>query len=472
MVLHESLANPGMMASHLEVNLELLRRHDRNGPRYTSYPTADRFDPGFDVRTYGAWAARRNGTGMRRPLSLYVHLPFCRSLCYFCACNKIVTRNESKSLEYLRYLTREIALHAPLFRDDARVEQVHFGGGSPTYYSLDDLGTLLHTLRRYFELGSEGDYSLEIDPRTVAPHALPQLREMGFNRLSLGVQDFDRRVQEAINRVQSEEQTASLIDAARSSGFASVNVDLVYGLPRQSRKSFGQTLERMVGLRPDRVAVYSYAHLPARFKAQRMIRQQELPPAERKLELLAVAVERLSEAGYVYIGMDHFALPGDTLAVAQREGRLQRNFQGYSTHAECDLIGVGVSAIGAVGPTYTQNAKSLPEYYAHLDRNELPIVRGVELSRDDLARRSVIQALTCQFEVSKEAIAVNYLIDFDEYFAPELERLQTFEREGLVTLEPDWISVTPRGRMLVRNLCMVFDRYLHGAEHGRYSRTI
>jgi oxygen-independent coproporphyrinogen-3 oxidase len=462
-----------MNIPELEVDLALLARLECNAPRYTSYPTADRFGEAFDSRTYAAWAARRNSTGMRRALSLYVHLPFCQSLCYFCACNKIVTRDASKGLKYLQYLTREIALQAPLFRDDARVEQLHWGGGTPTFYDLDDLGSLFQTLRNHFELAPQGDYSIEIDPRTIDAQALVALREMGFNRLSLGVQDFDPHVQQAINRVQCEEQVCSLIQTAKALQFASVNVDLVYGLPRQSIESFTSTLERLVAARPDRVAVYSYAHLPARFKAQRMIREAELPSAERKLQLLGCAAQQLTGNGYVYIGMDHFALPGDALAFAQRQGRLQRNFQGYSTHADCDIAGLGVSAIGAIGPTYSQNAKTLTDYYARLDRNDLPIVRGLELNRDDLVRRSVIHALMCQFQVSKEQIGVSYLIDFDDYFADELQQLGGLEREGLLEMNDEWIGVTPRGRMVVRNICMVFDRYLRAAGGTQnYSRSI
>jgi oxygen-independent coproporphyrinogen-3 oxidase len=462
-----------MNIPELEVDLALLARLECNAPRYTSYPTADRFGAAFDSRTYAAWAARRNSTGMRRALSLYVHLPFCQSLCYFCACNKIVTRDASKGLKYLQYLTREIALQAPLFRDDARVEQLHWGGGTPTFYDLDDLGSLFQTPRNHFELAPQGDYSIEIDPRTIDAQALVALREMGFNRLSLGVQDFDPHVQQAINRVQCEEQVCSLIQTAKALQFASVNVDLVYGLPRQSIESFTSTLQRLVAARPDRVAVYSYAHLPARFKAQRMIREAELPSAERKLQLLGCAAQQLTGNGYVYIGMDHFALPGDALALAQRQGRLQRNFQGYSTHADCDIAGLGVSAIGAIGPTYSQNAKTLTDYYARLDRNDLPIVRGLELNRDDLVRRSVIHALMCQFQVSREQIGVSYLIDFDDYFADELQQLGGFEREGLLEMSGEWIGVTPRGRMVVRNICMVFDRYLRtDNETQKYSSSV
>ena len=457
----------------LEVDLDLIEKLDKNGPRYTSYPTADRFDESFDSRAYALWTARRNRTGVQRPLSLYVHLPFCSSLCYYCACNKIITRNPDKADKYLRYLYREIALQAPLFRDDARVDQMHWGGGTPTFYGLPDLQKLFDTLRANFDFAPEGEYSIEIDPRTVGAETMTALRDMGFNRVSFGVQDFDPDVQRAVNRVQTAEQVGGLMEAARAAGFASINIDLIYGLPRQTLETFGTTLATVAGLRPDRVAVYSYAHLPSRFKAQKQIVSNELPRPETKLRLLGLAAQRLAASGYVYVGMDHFALPQDALAVAQRQGRLHRNFQGYSTHAECDLVGLGVSAIGAVGPTYSQNARTLSEYYERLDRNEIPVVRGVALTRDDLVRRSVIHALMCHFEVSREAVGIAYLIDFDSYFAPELAELAEFEKEGLLRVHGDWISVTAKGRMLIRSISMVFDRYLRrDRETTRYSQTI
>jgi oxygen-independent coproporphyrinogen-3 oxidase len=459
--------------STVEVDLDLIAKLDRSGPRYTSYPTADRFVDTFDAASYALWTARRNQTGAPRPLSLYVHLPFCSSLCYYCACNKVVTRDMGKAAKYLRYLRREIALQAPLFADDARVGQMHWGGGTPTFYGLDDLEALYRTLASHFELAPHGEYSIEIDPRTVTPAMMPRLRAMGFNRVSFGVQDFDPAVQLAVNRVQEEGRTQDVIDAARAAGFDSISVDLIYGLPLQTPETFSRTLERVVDMRPDRLAVYSYAHLPARVKAQKQIAESDLPPPHIKLNLIGLAVQRLTAAGYVYIGMDHFALPRDALAVAQRHGRLHRNFQGYSTHPECDLVGLGVSAIGAIGPTYSQNARTLDDYYKCLDRNQLPIARGVELTRDDLVRRSVIQALMCHFAVSKGAVGAGYLIEFDDYFAPELEELRELEREGLLELGTEWISVTSKGRLLIRSVCMVFDRYLRNdRETRRYSRTI
>lgn len=456
-----------------EIDLDLIRRLDRNGPRYTSYPTADRFVEAFGPEAYRSWAARRNVGGIRRALSLYVHLPFCSTICFYCGCNKVVTRDKSKGTRYLEYLEREIALQAPLFREDPRVEQMHWGGGTPTFFDPAQLAALFARIRGSFDLAPEGDYSIEIDPRTTDAPGMAALRRMGFNRVSLGVQDFDADVQRAVNRIQSEEHTLTVMEAARTEGFRSINVDLIYGLPRQTLLSFNRTLARVVAAGPDRIAIYNYAHLPARFKPQRRINEAELPSPDVRLKLLALAVRRLTESGYVYIGMDHFARADDALAIAQRRGQLHRNFQGYSTHAECDLVGLGVSAIGSVGPTYSQNQRDLPAYYDSLDRGVLPVMRGIELNADDLRRRAVIQALMCEFAVSKDAIEIGYLIDFDRYFEAELAELRELESAGLVSLADRWITVRPRGRMLIRNVCMVFDKYLrHERETVRYSRVI
>lgn len=455
------------------LDLDLIARFDRNGPRYTSYPTADRFVEAFDAGAYTSWARLRNTGSVQRPLSLYVHLPFCSTLCYYCACNKIVTRDPAKARRYLEYLAHEIAAQSALFGDDRRVEQMHWGGGTPTYFGIPALERLIDTLGSHFDLAPDAEFSIEIDPRTAGADTLHELRRLGFNRVSFGVQDFDPAVQRAINRVQTEVQTREVVEAARHAGFASVNVDLIYGLPLQTPASFDRTLARVVALKPDRVAVYNYAHLPARFKAQRQIAEADLPLPGTKLELLAIAVDRLTAAGYAYIGMDHFALPEDDLACAQRQGRLHRNFQGYSTHPQCDLVGLGVSAIGAIGPTYSQNARTLSDYYGLLDRGELPIVRGVALTPDDLVRRSVIQALMCQFQVSKETVEVSYLIEFDRYFAAELAELRHLACAGLVELDADWIVVTAKGRLLVRSIAMLFDRYLRReATRARYSKLI
>ncbi|WP_205617257.1 oxygen-independent coproporphyrinogen III oxidase [Pelomicrobium methylotrophicum] len=457
----------------LEFDAELIRRFDVSGPRYTSYPTADRFVEAYDEAAYRTWAAKRNIGGIRRPLSIYVHIPFCDTVCFYCACNRIITRNRRHAEDYLAYLRRELDLQAALFAGDNEVRQLHFGGGTPTYLSDEQLWRLMADIRARFALAPQGEYSIEVDPRKVGPDTVRALAKMGFNRMSLGVQDLDPQVQRAVNRIQSEAQTAAVVEAARAHGFRSVGLDLIYGLPKQSAASFARTLERVIAVDPDRIALYNYAHLPQRFKPQRRIDAADLPGPEEKLKILKLAIDELTAAGYLYIGMDHFAKPDDELAIAQRQGRLHRNFQGYSTHAECDLVGLGVSAIGKIGPTYAQNHRSLREYYEALDHGRLPIMRGLELSADDLLRRAVIQALICHFELSFEPIESSYLIDFRRYFQRELEALKELERWGLVTLEDDWIGVTPRGRLLVRHVCMVFDKYLQSdLQRTRYSKVI
>jgi oxygen-independent coproporphyrinogen-3 oxidase len=463
-----------MTPPSLGFDADLVRRFDRNGPRYTSYPTADRFTAAFDEAAYLKAAARRNTGGVQRPLSLYVHLPFCRNVCFYCGCNKIVTRDASKAAGYLDYLDREIGLNSTLFRGDPRVVQMHWGGGTPTYYDMAQLRGLFRRLADRFELARDGDYSIEVDPRTIAAESMEELRDIGFNRVSFGVQDFDPAVQAAVHRVQSEEATLAAIDAARRCGFRSINIDLIYGLPLQTPHGFDRTLATVAAARPGRIALYNYAHLPALFKPQRRINEKDLPSAQARLDLLSLAMDRLGAAGYLYIGMDHFALPGDPLAVAQRQGRLQRNFQGYSSGPECDLIGLGVSAIGAVGATYVQNQRGLAGYYECLDHGRLPVMRGCELSADDLVRRSVIQTLMCHSTLSKTPLEIGYLIDFDRYFGPELEELRKLEALGLLTVDDEWITVTPRGRFVIRGICMVFDRYLRESTDGgqRYSRVV
>jgi oxygen-independent coproporphyrinogen III oxidase len=472
---HLKIATPTSAASFpaAEIDLDLIRRFDRHGPRYTSYPAADRFTESFDAGAYESWLARRNVGGMARSLALYVHLPFCSTLCFYCACNKVITRDRAKGAVYLRHLIEEIALQADAAGDDTRVTLMHWGGGTPNFFTLDQVAELNAQLRSHFHFDPGGEYSIEIDPRSADPAYVAGLRDCGFNRISLGVQDFDPEVQRAVHRVQSEEQTLAVMAAARASGFYSINVDLIYGLPRQSLASFERTLERVIAADPDRIAVYNYAHLPALFRPQQRIREADLPAPEVRLKLLASSIRRLNAAGYQYIGMDHFAKPDDSLAVAQRKGLLHRNFQGYSTHADCDLLGLGVSAIGAIGPTYSQNHRALEDYYASLERNTLPIMRGIELSADDLLRRAVIGALMCNFLLSKERLEISYLIDFNKYFLSELDELREFEQLGLVELDEAEIRVTPKGRLLVRSSCIVFDRYLR-QDRGRrsYSRVI
>jgi oxygen-independent coproporphyrinogen-3 oxidase len=454
----------------LEVDLDLIRRLDRNGPRYTSYPTADRFAGTFNAESYQKWVAKRDST---RPLSLYIHIPFCNTLCFYCACNKIITKDRSKSAKYVQYLVKEMGMQAALMPGERRLEQLHWGGGTPTFLSDDEMRILMDATNEHFTLVKDGEYSIEIDPRKVSDETIALLGSLGFNRISIGVQDFDPQVQQAVNRIQSEEETLRVISAARANGFKSVSLDLIYGLPKQTLASVRTTLGKVIDADPDRLSIYNYAHMPTMFMPQRRINEADLPAPQTKLDILKLAVNMLTDAGYVYIGMDHFAKPDDELAVAQRQGRLHRNFQGYSTHADCDLVALGVSAIGKIGPTYSQNFREDEEYYAALDKGVLPIMRGMSLDADDLVRREIIQALMCHFALSKEAFNTGFGIDFDSYFATELKELAEYEREGLVVLSPDRLVVTPKGRMLIRNVCMVFDKYLRTRqEHAKYSKVI
>ena len=454
---------------------ELLTRFDVPGPRYTSYPTADRFVEAYTEADYlQALDQRREATRLKgQPLSLYVHIPFCESLCYYCACNKIITKHKDRAASYLRYLAREVELQVAHLGSGHSVSQLHLGGGTPTFLSDEELRELVAMLRRHFQFVPGGEYSVEVDPRTVDENRLALLAELGFNRLSFGVQDFDPAVQKAVHRIQPAEKVFALVHAARALGFESVNVDLIYGLPLQTPESFARTLAQVNELRPDRIALYAYAHLPERFKPQRRIHAAELPPAAAKVAMLSQSLDAFSEAGYVYIGMDHFALPEDALAVAKRQGRLHRNFQGYSTQPDCDLIALGVSAIGRMGATYSQNAKTIEEYCDALDQGHLPIVRGLTLSRDDMVRRAVIMALMCQGQLQFESINLAWLIDFKSYFAAEMHKLQDLQTQGLVKLSDTGIEVTAMGWFFVRAVGMVFDRYLQmGRSGAQFSKIL
>ncbi len=457
------------------VSNDLLRRFDLNGPRYTSYPTADRFVDAFTAEEYvQAMKLRRSAAAsMNMPLSLYVHIPFCESLCYYCACNKIVTKHHERAEEYLRYLSREVDFHTAHLGAGQVISQLHLGGGTPTFLSDDELRSLMTMLRRSFNFAPGGEYAIEVDPRTVDAKRLAVLAELGFNRLSFGVQDFDPMVQKSVHRVQPAEQVFALVESARHLGFESINIDLIYGLPMQTPESFDRTLTQVALLRPDRVALYAYAHLPERFKPQRRIITAELPTAAAKISMLSRSLTAFEAAGYVYIGMDHFALPNDALAVAKRQGRLHRNFQGYSTQPDCDLIALGVSAIGRVGATYSQNAKTIEAYYDLLDQGRLPVVRGLALTRDDLVRRVVIMALMCQGQLQFESIELALLIDFKCYFANEMEALDELVGQGLVTLNSSGIEVTAQGWFFVRAVAMVFDRYLQADRNrSKFSKII
>src|SRR3990167_4124954 len=460
------------------VSRDMLSRLDVNGPRYTSYPTADRFVEAYGPANYRqALQQRAEGGGViggaATPLSVYVHIPFCESVCYYCACNKVITKHHERATEYLEALRTEIQLVSAQLGAVQSLSQLHFGGGTPTFLSDDELEGLMTTLRTAFRFVEGGEYAIEIDPRTIDAGRLKRLAAMGFNRLSFGVQDFDPDVQQAVHRVQPFEQVAELMQAARDEGFMSINMDLIYGLPKQTPESFQRTLQQVSSLKPDRIALYAYAHLPQRFKPQRRIHAPDLPKAEDKIGMLSTAIEAFGLAGYDYIGMDHFALHHDSLAVAKRQGRLHRNFQGYSTHPDSDLIALGVSAIGKVGAHYCQNAKTLDEYYDALRSGELPIVRGLTLSRDDLVRRAVIMAVMCQGRVDYESIELAYLIDFKQYFEAELRLLEPLVESGLVQMESDGVRVTPLGWYFVRAVGIVFDRYIQADKTlERFSRII
>ena len=453
----------------------LLQRMDGPGPRYTSYPTADRFDA-FDAdRLEAVFAQRRrlNEAGAATPLSIYVHVPFCESVCYYCACNKIVTKHHERAESYLDALGTELDLVTAAIGWQRSVAQIHLGGGSPTFLSDAELGELMAALRNAFFVTPEAEISIEVDPRTVTPARLGRLRELGFNRISFGVQDFDPDVQLAVHRVQSFESVYDLMASARELGFASINADLIYGLPRQTPATFERTIAQIAVLRPDRIALYAYAHLPERFKSQRRINTPELPTPIQRVDMLAAAMAGLQAQGYEYIGMDHFALPNDALAVARREGRLHRNFQGYSTHADCDLVGLGVSAIGRIGTSYYQNAKTLPEYTAALAAGRLPVVRGLTLDTDDLVRRDIIMALMCHGRVEFDAIERAHAVHMREDFADELRRLEPLAADGLVTLTEDAIQVTRSGWFVVRAVALVFDRHLRdGASREQFSKIV
>lgn len=452
---------------------ELIRRFDVPGPRYTSYPTADRFEAEFSVAQQAVHLARLNRAEGSLPLSLYFHIPFCNTICYYCACNKVITKDRALSVKYIDYLRREMALQTAHFSAPRPVAQMHWGGGTPTFLQPDEIRRLMASIREHFTLLPDGEFSIEVDPRKVTPEMVALLAEEGFNRMSVGVQDFDPKVQAAVNRIQSEEETRLVIDAARDEGFRSISIDLIYGLPHQTLEGVGRTLDSVLAMQPDRLALYNYAHLPSRFMPQRRIAENDLPAPEEKLKILALAIERLGAAGYVYIGMDHFSRPDDELAQAQRESRLQRNFQGYSTHAECDLLAFGVSSIGKAGGAFSQNQRELDPYYAALDRGELPVMRGWALSEDDVLRNAVIQTLMCDFALSFEAFNTRFGIDFVAVFADELDELAQLAEAGLLILTPAGLQVTEAGRMLVRIVAMVFDRYLRSDRaQRRYSRII
>lgn len=459
------------MLGQIVFDLDLIQRYDVAGPRYTSYPTALQMQPGFGEADYRAAVARSNR--LQRPISLYFHIPFCSNVCYYCACNRIVTGDQNRAVPYLADLHHEIELQGDLL-GHRPVHQLHWGGGTPTFISMAQMTGLMRKIGAHFRLLNDdsGDYSIEIDPRSVTVGTMAGLRTLGFNRVSLGVQDVDPRVQLAINRVQPIEQTATIMRAARQQGFHSINVDLIYGLPLQTVASFDETLTRVIDLAPDRLSVFNYAHMPHLFKVQKQINANDLPVSEAKLEILRHTVERLCAAGYVYIGMDHFARPDDELAIAQRTNTLQRNFQGYTTHGDCDLIGMGITSISKIDDCYCQNEKTTQVYGNALAQERLPIARGFRLNVDDLVRRAVIMALICERRVEFKAIQAEFGIDFSRYFAGEINALGMMARDGLVRLDARAIEILPPGALLLRNICMVFDAYLDQQQGQRFSRAI
>ncbi|CAM3671376.1 oxygen-independent coproporphyrinogen III oxidase [Parendozoicomonas haliclonae] len=462
------------MSHSLIWDSSLITRYNRPGPRYTSYPTAVQFDSSFESENY-ANAARESGL-INKPLSLYFHIPFCDTVCFYCGCNKIVTKHRTEAEPYLELLFKEMAMHAELVGHKARVEQLHLGGGTPTFLNEDQLSRLMEEADKHFflEFDEFSDYSIEIDPREASWKMMGHLSSLGFNRISLGVQDFDERVQKAVNRIQPEQMTMDVIDAARTLNIRSINIDLIYGLPLQTTDSFLKTVDRVIEMAPDRLSVFNYAHLPHRFMPQRRIKDEDLPSAEEKLRIMELTTQRLTEAGYVYIGMDHFALPDDDLAVAQEDGVLHRNFQGYTTHAHCDLIAMGVSSISQVGNTFAQNYPDMANYKKAIEKGQLPIYRGYHTSKEDRLRAHVIRRLICDFSLNFNTLEEDYGINFSTHFANETQQLLAMAEDGLLTINANGIEVQPRGRLLIRNICMVFDQYLPIAMDTtpRYSKVI
>ncbi len=451
---------------------DLIRRYDTAGPRYTSYPTAVQFHDDFTAADYRAAAARSNAAG--GALSIYVHVPFCDTVCYYCGCNKVVTKDRLRAAPYVADLEKELALQSALFAPGRPVDQLHFGGGTPTFLSNDEMRQVMAAIGRYFALKTDdsGEYSIEIDPREADAQTIAVLRSLGFNRLSLGVQDIDPKVQQAVNRIQPIELTRTVLDAARAEGFHGVSFDLIYGLPHQTPDSFRRTLDTVIEMAPDRLSMFNYAHLPTRFKPQRRINTADLPSAADKLAILGNSIAQLTDAGYVLIGMDHFARPDDPLAIAQANGSLHRNFQGYSTHAECDMVAVGVSSISQVGGVFSQNTKDLTQYHDALAAGRLPIERGYVLNDEDRLRQRIIMALISHFRLDFADIEAEFEVNFLRHFAGSLAALAPMQADGLLSLTPDHIEIHPRGRLLIRNICMAFDEYLNPEGLQRFSRVI
>jgi len=453
---------------------DLIRRYDAFGPRYTSYPTAVQFTTDFALEDYLGGVKHSNEDLVPAPLSLYLHIPFCDTICYYCGCSKVITKNKSKAAPYIKLLKQEIKLQSALFANDRPVTQIHWGGGTPTYLSDEEIYEIVECINDNFNIpiNHEVEFSIEVDPRTVDQQRLKTLRGFGFNRISFGVQDFDSQVQKSVNRVQSTEQIKQHIDDAREFGFQSINIDLMYGLPNQTVDSFAKTLDTTIELNPNRLAIYNYAHLPEMFKPQRRINEDELPSAEEKLNILQLCIEKLQNAGYVYIGMDHFAKQSDSLVKAQQEGSLHRNFQGYSTHADCDIIAMGITAISRIGNNYSQNVRTIDEYKSYLEQNKIPVFRGIELEADDILRREVINQLMCNNQLNITKLEKKWDINFKTYFKSSLANLQQMTDDGLIKIEKTKLVITASGRLMARSICMQFDRYLEQKNNNRFSKVI
>jgi oxygen-independent coproporphyrinogen-3 oxidase len=462
------------MANRVVFNKELIRRYDTFGPRYTSYPTAVQFTTEINVDDYLDWVKHSNEDPIPAPLSLYLHIPFCDTICYYCGCSKVITKDKSRAAHYIELLKKEIKLQGALFAKDRKVTQIHWGGGTPTFLNDKEIYEIIECIRENFNVpaGDDVEFGIEVDPRTVDQTRLKNLNNLGFNRISFGVQDFDSEVQQSVNRVQSTEQIKQHILDARKFNYRSINIDLMYGLPKQTVQSYSKTLDTTIELNPDRIAIYNYAHLPEMFKPQRRINEDELPSAEEKLNILQMSIDKLQDAGYVYIGMDHFAKASDSLVKAQQEGSLHRNFQGYSTNADCDIIAMGITAISRIGDNYSQNVRTIDEYEACLQQDRIPVFRGIELEADDVLRREIINQLMCNNKLDIKQIESRWGIDFKTYFKSSLNNLQEMANDELVNISNDSLTITETGRLLARSICMQFDRYLQEKNNNRFSRVI
>jgi len=473
--LAKSTVDPLIMKGSVIISGDLIKKYDFSGPRYTSYPTAVQFTENFKLLDYKRCVHDTNSELIPRSLSLYIHLPFCDTVCYYCACNKIITKNKQHAKPYLENLHKEIKYQGKIFDGDRVVEQLHWGGGTPTFISHQQMYDLMGVIRENFKLSDNGqeEYSIEIDPRTLEEDTLSVLRRIGFNKISFGVQDFNQEVQKAVNRIQSYEETKNAIKTARENKFCTINIDLIYGLPLQTESSFTDTIERVIELSPERISVYNYAHLPHLFKTQKQIREGDLPSTNEKLRIIQQAIRMLTEAGYVYIGMDHFSKPDDELAIAQKNGNLYRNFQGYSTHANCDVVGMGITSISKIGDCYSQNVKTLDEYDEIISRGKIPVLRGYMLDTDDLLRREIIARLICHFRLEFDQIEELYINDFNRYFFNEMKEIKSMENDGLLSVDNEKIEVSRTGRFFIRNICSVFDKYFNrGYRNTQFSRMV